>query len=126
MVEYALLAGFIAVAAGATIAANGHGGFYGGPVAKRIVEALAGDGGLMELSDLAEFAAEETEPAHVNYKGYDVYGVPPQSQGPVMLQPRSPAASPPFGFGMSTRLTGHGVQRPASRFARIFSPWRCP
>ncbi len=68
------------------IAAQGHGGFYGGPVAKRIVEALAGGGGLMELSDLAEFTAEETTPAHVNYKGYDVYGVPPQSQGPVMLE----------------------------------------
>ncbi len=68
------------------IAAQGHGGFYGGPVAKRIVEALAGGGGLMELSDLAEFTAEETTPAHVSYKGYDVYGVPPQSQGPVMLE----------------------------------------
>ena len=31
---------------------------------------------------------------------------------------------PPCGLGISTRRTGLGVQRPASSFARIFSPWR--
>ncbi len=31
---------------------------------------------------------------------------------------------PPCGLGFSTRRTGLGVQRPASSFARIFSPWR--
>lgn len=68
------------------IASEGHDGFYKGTTAKRIVEFLGKDGGIMELADFAEFAAEQTKPIHVNYKGYDVYSVPPPTQGHVMLQ----------------------------------------
>jgi len=68
------------------IASQGHDGFYKGTTAERIVEFLGQGGGIMELADLAEFAAEETKPLHVNYKGYDVYSVPPPTQGHVMLQ----------------------------------------
>ena len=42
----------------------------------------------MERSDLAEFAAEETKPLHVRYRGYDVYVVGLPTQSPVMLQAR--------------------------------------
>ena len=68
------------------IASQGHAGFYKGTTAERIVEFLGKDGGIMEMADLGEFAAEETKPLHVNYKGYDVYSVPPPTQGHVMLQ----------------------------------------
>lgn len=68
------------------IASDGRQGFYGGPIARRIVEFLAKDGGLLEESDFAEFAAEEAQPLHVRYKGYDLYGCPPNSHGHVMLQ----------------------------------------
>ena len=68
------------------IAAGGHDEFYKGKTARRLVEFLSQHGGIMELTDLAEFAAEETTPLHIRYRGYDVYGVPPQTQGIVMLQ----------------------------------------
>ena len=68
------------------IADGGHDAFYKGAAARRLVEFLQQHGGIMEADDLAEFAAEETAPLHVRYRGYDVYGVPPQTQGHVMLQ----------------------------------------
>ena len=68
------------------IVAQGHAGFYSGVTARRIVEFLGKDGGIMEMADLGEFAAQEAEPLHIRYKGYDIYGVPPPTQGHVMLQ----------------------------------------
>jgi len=68
------------------IAAQGHAGFYSGVTARRVVDFLKKDGGIMELADFGEFAAEEAEPLHIRYKGYDVYGVPAPTQGHVMLQ----------------------------------------
>jgi gamma-glutamyltranspeptidase/glutathione hydrolase len=37
--------------------------------------------GLMRLSDLARYSALFRTPTHVNYRGYDVYGMPPSSSG---------------------------------------------
>jgi gamma-glutamyltranspeptidase/glutathione hydrolase len=68
------------------IVAGGRDGFYKGPTAERIVSFLKSAGGVMELEDLAQFAAEETKPLRVRYKGYDVYGVPPPTQGFTMLE----------------------------------------
>jgi gamma-glutamyltranspeptidase/glutathione hydrolase len=68
------------------IAAEGHDGFYQGVTAERIVKFLKKDSGIMELADLSAFAAEETTPLHIKYRGYDVYSVPPPTQGHVMLQ----------------------------------------
>ncbi len=69
-----------------SIAAGGRQPFYEGPVARRMVEFLAKGGGLLDLADLAEFAAHEDSPLHIRYKGYDLYGCPPNSHGHVMLQ----------------------------------------
>ncbi len=68
------------------IALGGREAFYRGPVAGRIVEFLRAGGGLLEPADFAEFAAEEAAPLHIRYKGYDLYGCPPNSHGHVMLQ----------------------------------------
>jgi len=68
------------------IAAGGHDEFYKGISARRLVQFLGQHGGVMEASDLAEFTAEETEPLRIRYRGYDVYGVPPQTQGHVTMQ----------------------------------------
>jgi len=68
------------------IAAQGRDGFYKGPTAQNIVDFLGKNGGIMEASDLAEFEAEATQPLHVRYRGYDVYGVGLPTQSPVMLQ----------------------------------------
>ncbi|MCW5977864.1 MAG: gamma-glutamyltransferase [Bryobacteraceae bacterium] len=68
------------------IGERGKEGFYKGPVAENIVDFLGRSGGIMETSDLAEFAAEEAQPLHVRYRGYDVYGVGLPTQSPVMLE----------------------------------------
>ncbi len=68
------------------IADRGRDGFYKGPVAGNLVGFLAKQGGIMDASDLAEYAAEEARPLHVRYRGYDVYGVGLPTQSPVMLE----------------------------------------
>ena len=42
-------------------------------------------GGVLRYEDLAAFHAEQTEPIHTNYKGYEVYESAPNSQGIVLL-----------------------------------------
>lgn len=68
------------------IASGGRDAFYKGPVARAVVQYLGRHGGILELPDMAEWAAGEDQPLHVRYKGYDLYGCPPNSHGHVMLQ----------------------------------------
>ena len=64
-----------------TIAANGAAGFYTGPVAQRIVEAVNAAGGRMTIDDLANYRAVEREPVRGTYRGYTVVSMPPPSSG---------------------------------------------
>jgi gamma-glutamyltranspeptidase/glutathione hydrolase len=69
------------------IAEGGRDVFYKGPVARAVVQYLATHGGILELPDMAEWAAEEdSQPLRIRYKDYDLYGCPPNSHGHVMLQ----------------------------------------
>jgi gamma-glutamyltranspeptidase len=68
------------------IATQGPAGFYTGPVAKALVAGMRAHGGIISEEDLATFKAFEAEPIHVNYRGYEVYECPPNSQGHTMLQ----------------------------------------
>jgi gamma-glutamyltranspeptidase / glutathione hydrolase len=64
-----------------TIAANGAAGFYSGPVAQKIVEAVNAAGGRMTIEDLAHYHAVERQPVRGAYRGYDVVSMPPPSSG---------------------------------------------
>jgi gamma-glutamyltranspeptidase / glutathione hydrolase len=64
-----------------TIAANGAAGFYAGPVARKIVEAVNAAGGRMTIDDLANYRAVEREPVSGSYRGYTVVSMPPPSSG---------------------------------------------
>ena len=64
-----------------TIAANGAAGFYSGPVAQKIVEAVNAVGGRMTIEDLANYRAVERQPVRGTYRGYDVVSMPPPSSG---------------------------------------------
>jgi gamma-glutamyltranspeptidase/glutathione hydrolase len=64
-----------------TIAANGAAGFYSGPVAQKIVEAVQAAGGRMTIEDLAKYRAVEREPVRGTYRGYTVVSMPPPSSG---------------------------------------------
>ncbi|MFN0165024.1 MAG: gamma-glutamyltransferase family protein [Bryobacteraceae bacterium] len=67
------------------IAAQGPEIFYRGELARSIDQFERSNGGLIRLEDLNDFQPEAAEPLKVAYKGYDVYGCPPNSQGIVML-----------------------------------------
>jgi gamma-glutamyltranspeptidase / glutathione hydrolase len=63
------------------IAAIGPAGFYTGPVAQKIVEAVTAAGGRMTIEDLANYHAVERQPVRGTYRGYEVVSMPPPSSG---------------------------------------------
>lgn len=67
------------------IAAQGADGYYKGPVAKALAAGIQKHGGIITEQDLAAMKAFEGAPISVNYRGYDVYECPPNSQGFTML-----------------------------------------
>jgi gamma-glutamyltranspeptidase/glutathione hydrolase len=65
----------------AAIARGGGDAFYRGEVAQRILQCSAEHGGVHTAADLAEFTPEWVTPLTTNYHGWDVYEIPPNSQG---------------------------------------------
>ncbi|MGX1163353.1 gamma-glutamyltranspeptidase/glutathione hydrolase [Arthrobacter sp. SLBN-100] len=74
------------------LASKGTDAFYTGPLAEDIVEAVQNPPkspdtklpvpvGSMTTKDLAKYRALDQDPTHVNYRGYDVYGMAPSSSG---------------------------------------------
>jgi gamma-glutamyltranspeptidase/glutathione hydrolase len=68
----------------ALIAARDY--FYKGPIAKRISDFSAANGGLIRASDFAAFHARVEEPTSVNYRGFEVYKTGFWAGGPAMLE----------------------------------------
>ena len=78
------------------IGRRGIGAFYGGPIGGDVVNAvqhlplapgatLVPRPGSMQLSDLAGYRVIDREPTHVNYRGLDIYGMPPSSSGGITV-----------------------------------------
>jgi gamma-glutamyltranspeptidase len=63
-----------------------RGAFYEGPLAERICQALQAQGSPLRAEDFAAFHAEWVEPIATTYRGYDVYELPPNTQGFAALQ----------------------------------------
>jgi len=61
-------------------------GFYKGDTARTIESFLKAHGGFLAASDLAEHKSEWVEPVSANYRGYDVWELPPNTQGIAALQ----------------------------------------
>lgn len=59
--------------------------FYRGKIADQIEAFSKKYGGLIRKSDLETFTPEWVEPIKTNYRGYDVYELPPNGQGMVAL-----------------------------------------
>ena len=68
------------------IAQHGREGFYGGEVAASIDAYFKRIGGWMTKADLADHHSRWDPPHKVNYRGVDVWGLSPNSQGLATLQ----------------------------------------
>lgn len=68
------------------IAEQGRDVFYNGVLAKALVEFSEREGGLFTMEDLAEHHGEWVEPLSINYHGYRIFEMPPNTQGVTALQ----------------------------------------
>ena len=68
------------------IAKKGREGFYEGEVAQTITTFIKEQGGFLSLEDLSAHHSQWVEPVSVNYRGYDVWELPPNGQGIAALQ----------------------------------------
>ena len=64
---------------------QGAKGFYQGDIAKKIVQAMERDGGLITQADLENYTVKEVEPIKGTFNGYQVFTMPPPSSGGVHL-----------------------------------------
>jgi gamma-glutamyltranspeptidase/glutathione hydrolase len=68
------------------IADGGRDAFYKGDIAQRIEKYMKANGGYLTAADMAAHRSEWVEPASTNYRGYDVWELPPNTQGVAALQ----------------------------------------
>ncbi len=69
-----------------TIAKGGRDAFYKGAIAHTIADYIKAQGGFLSFADLAAHKGEWVEPVSTNYRGYDVWELPPNGQGIAALQ----------------------------------------
>jgi gamma-glutamyltranspeptidase / glutathione hydrolase len=60
---------------------EGRDAFYSGSVMQAIVDGVQRDGGLLREEDFRTFAGEWVELLSTTYRGYEIYQMPPNSQG---------------------------------------------
>ncbi len=69
-----------------TIVKSGKKGFYEGEIAHRIANFVQDQGGFLSYDDLKNHRSEWIEPVSTNYRGFDVWELPPNGQGIAALQ----------------------------------------
>ena len=60
--------------------------FYSGTLAKSMTEFIQEQGGYLTINDMKSFQPQWVEPVSTNYRGYDVWELPPNGQGIAALQ----------------------------------------
>ncbi len=68
------------------IANEGRDVFYEGEIARKIDAFMKEVGGFLSYEDLASHRSDWVEPVSTNYRGYDVWELPPNGQGIAALQ----------------------------------------
>lgn len=68
------------------IANEGRDAFYKGDIAQIIDTYIRENGGFLSFDDLAAHTSTWVEPVSTNYRGYDVWQLPPNGQGIAVLQ----------------------------------------
>ncbi|MFQ6005183.1 MAG: gamma-glutamyltransferase [Woeseia sp.] len=69
-----------------TLANGGRDAFYKGEIARKIDSYMTEHGGFLRYEDLAAHKSEWVAPVSTNYRGYDIYELPPNGQGIAALQ----------------------------------------
>ncbi len=65
---------------------GGRDAFYKGEIAETISRYMQANGGFLSHEDMASHQGEWIEPVSTNYRGYDVWELPPNGQGIAALQ----------------------------------------
>jgi gamma-glutamyltranspeptidase/glutathione hydrolase len=68
------------------IASGGRDAFYKGGIARTIDAYFKANDGFLRFEDLAAHTGEWVDPVSTNYRGYDVWELPPNGQGIAALQ----------------------------------------
>ncbi len=68
------------------IAKGGRDAFYKGDIARTIARYIQENGGFLSVEDLAAHNSQWVDPVSTNYRGYDVWQLPPNGQGIAVLQ----------------------------------------
>ncbi len=68
------------------LAEKGRDAFYKGEIADKVDAFMRSAGGWLRKEDFARHKSDWVEPVGVNYRGYDVFELPPNSQGIAALQ----------------------------------------
>ena len=64
---------------------KGEQAFYKGDLAKKIATTVTNYGGVLALTDLAEYQVRWLDAVSTTYRGYQIYSMPPPSSGGVVL-----------------------------------------
>ena len=76
------------------IAKKGRKGFYEGPVAKTISDFIIDQGGFLSFEDLKNHSSDWIDPVSTNYRGYDIWELPPNGQGLSLIHISEPTRRP--------------------------------
>lgn len=68
------------------LAEQGRDAFYKGEIAEKTDQFMRENGGYLRKRDFEEHSSTWVEPVSLNYRGYDVYELPPNGQGIAALQ----------------------------------------
>src|SRR5665647_634055 len=68
------------------IAEKGRDVFYEGELAETMCNSMEKLGGLLTVEDFKNHTSDWVDPISTNYKGYDVYELPPNGQGAMVLE----------------------------------------
>lgn len=69
-----------------TLADEGRDAFYKGAMARTIAKFMQDNGGFITYEDLATHTSQWVDPVSTNYRGYDLWELPPNGQGIAALQ----------------------------------------
>jgi gamma-glutamyltranspeptidase/glutathione hydrolase len=69
-----------------SLAKEGRDAFYKGDIARTIGDYMQANGGFLSYEDMAAHSSDWVEPQSTNYRGFDVWELPPNGQGIAALQ----------------------------------------